>query len=416
MVGVDSSIITLVVSITLVILIMTIVLKLLKQPHVIAYIIAGIVLGPFGLQLVTDVNLISTLGSIGVIFLLFFIGMEVSIQRIISNWKIAIFGTFFQILFSILFTYLLSFWLDWGFNRILLIGFVISLSSTAVVLKILKDMNEIDTRAGQNVLTILLVQDVAVIFMLIAISFLGNNGDYDVNTIIKQIIGTLFFTGLVVFAVKKGNLVKIPFPKFIGDDKEMRLFIALTLCFGFAYISEYFHLSAALGAFIAGIMISVTKEGEWIEKKLSSFYVLLVAIFFVSVGMLIDVYFIWENILIVLGLIVGVFITNTLINSLILKALNNNWPESLYAGALLSAIGEFSFILGSVAYNGGIISEYGYKMTVSIIALSLLVAPLWIAFFKNIITVLEKDNPGEYLQKIKIPKIRKKKKKRDTVN
>lgn len=404
---VSNPIIPLIVIIILTILLVGIVLKLLKQPHVVAYIIAGIFLGPYGLGLVNDIELISLIGSIGIIILLFFIGMEVSIQKIISNWKIAIFGTFFQIVLSVFFTYLLSFWVDWSFNRILLIGFVISLSSSAVVLKILKDLKEIDTKVGQNVLSILLVQDVAVIPMLIIVSLLGQKSHFDFGLLGMQLVGTVIFLSIIVFALKKGDSLKLPLPEIIKNDGEMQLFLALILCFGFAFISDFFGLSAALGAFVAGILISLGKEEHWITNSLSSFYVLFVAIFFVSIGMLIDVAFIFNNFKTIFFLVIGVFFTNTVLNAVIIRLLNNSWIESFYAGALLSAIGEFSFLLGSIAFEANILTDYGYQLTISIIALTLLLSPLWISVFKHFLNVLEQANPGKYLQKIDVSKIRK---------
>jgi CPA2 family monovalent cation:H+ antiporter-2 len=369
-----------VMTISLSIILISLILKKIKQPLVVAYIIAGLVIGPYGFSLLTDINTINLLGNIGVIILLFFIGMEVNLKKLISNWKVAVIGTFFQIILSLLFVYLFSFWLDWGIERIIFLGFAISLSSTAVVLKILKEYNELDSKTGQNVLSILLVQDVAIVPMLIILSFLGGQ-DVSSSGIFLQIAGAILIISFVIWLIRK-ETIKLPFANIIKKDHELQVFWSLVLCFGFAFVTGLFGLSTALGAFIAGIVLSSAKETKWVIENLHSFYIILVALFFVSIGMLLDLHFILENYVEILMLVIGVFFTNTFINAIILRFLKNSWQDSLYGGALLSEMGEFSFVLGAVALNLGIITLFAYNMTISVIALSLLFSPLWIILFR----------------------------------
>ena len=155
------------------------------------------------------------------------------------------------------------------------------------------------------------------------------------------------------------------------------------LTFFFAMFSGFFGLSTALGAFIAGLTISNTNEHDWIRKNLHPFYVILVAVFFVSIGMLIDAAFIFKNLILILFLVITTILLKTIFNAVILKLLDNPWNESFYAGALLSQIGEFSFILGSIGLQLGIITTFGYQLTISVIALTLLVSPFWISMFKT---------------------------------
>ena len=143
-------------------LVIGIFLRHLKQPIVIGYIITGVVVGPYGLALVKDQDTISALGSIGVILLLFFVGIEFPISRIVDHWKIAIIGTLFQIILSLGMVFIFGSFFDWSRATIILIGFVISLSSTAVVLKILENMGILYTKLGRDTLSMLLMQDLAV--------------------------------------------------------------------------------------------------------------------------------------------------------------------------------------------------------------------------------------------------------------
>ncbi len=135
------------VGVIAVILALGLLFQLFRQPQLVAYIIAGIVIGPSGIGLVNDVQIIEHLGALGVTLLLFFIGMEVSPQQLARGWRVAVFGTLLQILISVVTVWLVGSALGWEISRIVLLGFVISLSSTAVVLKLLKDRNELDTKA-----------------------------------------------------------------------------------------------------------------------------------------------------------------------------------------------------------------------------------------------------------------------------
>ncbi|TQV75554.1 cation:proton antiporter [Aliikangiella marina] len=364
-------------------------LKVLKQPHVIAYLIAGIFIGPFGIELITDTEAITRFGAMGVVLLLFFVGMETDPKKLASNWRLAIIGTLVQIALSILFVYLLAFWFDWSIQRTILIGFVISLSSTAVVIKLLQDTGIIHTRAGQSALSIVLAQDLAIVPMLILLGLLGENSLEPIH-LIKQGVGSFVIVLLLMYVFKKPKL-ELPFSRWFKHDHELQLFAALVICFGLAFITAWFELSTALGAFIAGIIIGVAKETQWVQHALEPFKVLFLALFFVSVGMLLNIDFLLTNLVETLALVIAVILTNTFINALILKFAKFNWKDSLYTGVLLSQVGEFSFVLAAVGFQSSIINEYGYQLALCVISVSLLVSPAWIAFGRSVIGWNEKD-------------------------
>ena len=374
-------ILPIIVVFVLVILAVAFLMRFIRQPYVIAYLIAGVLLGPHGFGLFEDEELASQIGSVGVMLLLFFVGMEVSMPKLLANWRIALWGTLLQIVVSVLAVGLIGLFLDWPLQRITLLGFVISLSSTAVVFKMLQEWNEMDSRVGQNVIGILIAQDMAVISMLLCLGWMSGQGSGSGRLFI-QLIGAFFFTALIVWALRKGE-IKLPFRRWLREDHEAQVFVAMGLCFGLALISGLMGLSSALGAFVAGILVSATKETEWVHHSLDSFRVVFLALFFVSIGMLIDLDFIEQHWLLLLLLVLVTLLVNTFINALALKGLGENWNDSLYAGAMLSQIGEFSFVLGAVGYTSSIISEYGYKITIATIALSLLFSPVWIAYFKH---------------------------------
>jgi len=351
--------------------------KTIKQPSVVGYISAGVILGPFGLALLTDSSLISSLGETGIVLLMFFVGMEMCLSCLIAKWRVVIIGTILQIAASIAVVAVMGCYFDWTMNRIIFLGFVISLSSTAVVIKLLKDSNELDTDVGQSVVGVLLAQDIAVIVMILVLQLMGKP-EIQLSSILKQFTGFVFFSFLIFFMSRKKEKTDFSYGKVFFSDPEYQVFAAILICFGGATLFSFLELSSALGAFASGIFLGSLKNTEWVHHNLSPFRVVFISLFFVSVGMQIDIYFLKSNWMEVGALVAGVLITNTFINGLIFKFLGMNWKESFYAGALLSQIGEFSFVLAAIGYNSGFISEYGFKLAMCTIAVSLILTVVWV--------------------------------------
>lgn len=353
------------------------VLRLFKQPFIIAYILAGILLGQHGFQVLTDEAMISSLGEFGLILLLFFIGMEISLPDLVKNWKIALIGTPFQILFSIILVYFIGTYLGWPWTRIIVLGFIISLSSSAVVIKLLQDSGQLDSQIGKNVLNILLTQDVLIVPMLIATNYLGGNIP-SFNELVLQLTGGIAVILFMAWMLRKKE-VRFPYSQQIEQDHELQVFIAFFICFGFAVLTALFHLSAALGAFLAGILVHAARSTSWIHDSLHSFRVVFVAVFFLSIGMLIDLNFLMNNLGIIATILIVVYLSNHFINSLVLRMFKCNWKDSIYGGAMLAQVGELSFIIVAVAFHDKIISDFSYQLTLIVIALTLLISPFWIS-------------------------------------
>lgn len=373
----DESLISIFVFVMLGILVVTIVLKKLKQPYVVAYLLTGILLGLYGLRLIQDQENLARLGEIGVILLLFFAGMEVSPRKFAENWQVPTIGTMLQMLITSLIVSIIGVALGWSIAKILLFGAVISLSSTAVVLKLLNDSGSMKTRLGQNVLGILLIQDLAVVPMLILVRLIGGE-ELSISQIVTQILGGILIISIAaIMAVKKN--IKISFISVLGKDEEMRVFAALVICFGMAALTESLELSSALGAFVGGMIVSTLEETEWVGHSLSTVKTIFMALFFISVGMLIDLKLFWNHIFLFMALLLLIYSLNTTINALIFKALRQRTEEALIGGAMLSQIGEFSFVLISMGFASGILSLTIYHYCITLISLSLLFSPLWIS-------------------------------------
>lgn len=352
----------------------------LRMPHVIAYLVLGIFLGPAGIDLFGEEEAVARVGEFGVVLLLFFAGMEVDLDKLITGWRISVLGTLFQIGLSVLIVLGLGTWLDWPLARTILFGFILSLSSTAVVLSMLTASDEMATPAGGDTVGVLLVQDVAVVGMLIAIGFLGGEAPSSLDLGLQG-IGAVA-TMAVVVALARGLRIRLPLAGILRKDHELQVFAAFGLCFGMATLSAFLGLSSALGAFLAGLVVASAKETDWVHRVLDPFRVLLVAVFFVSVGMLIRPDVLAEHWKLVVGLVIGALVVNTLLNALILRGLGRGWQTSLYVGALLSMIGEFSFVLAAVGRHAGIISEQTNQLAIGVIAGTLLLGPAWIAIWR----------------------------------
>lgn len=370
----------------LIILIIGLASRVLKQPHVVGYLLAGIILGPHGLEMIENQEMIARLGEFGVIFLLFFVGMEANPAKLIANWRVTVVGTLVQTLLSVGVIWLVGQALGWSMARIVLLGFVITLSSTAVVLNYLADSGQLHTKIGRDALGVLLAQDLALFPMLIIIGVLGG-GAPDPHTITLQLIGTVFIGGLLVWMIK-GKYVRLPLGNRLRKDHELQVFAAVLGCLGLALITGLFHLSTALGAFVAGMLVGVARETNWVHHRLEPFRVVFVALFFVSIGMMVDLNFIAANLGLIGGLLLAALLINNTLNALMFRGLGDTWRHAIFAGAVLAQIGEFSFVLAAVGQRTQLITEYAYQVTVSVIALSLLVSPAWMSM---VLAILRRD-------------------------
>ncbi len=378
---IHQSVISLVI-VGFIIMLLGFLLKKIKQPVIVAYILAGILVGPSGFGIIKDQSVIEILGELGLILLLFFIGMEISLPNMLKMWKTALFGVFFQVIASILIITTIGLYFGWDWNRIIILGFILSLSSSAVVIKIMDEKNELETSIGQNVLSILLMQDMVIVPMLLITDFLGGEMPTIGKTIL-QITGGIIILFLFLYIIKN-KTIRLPFAKKIEADHEVQVFVAVLFSFGFAIITSLIGLSAALGAFFAGIVVHAADSTEWVHNSLHSFRVAFVSMFFVSIGMLINLRFLIDNYQIVLFLLISVYITNHLINTIILHYFCRNWPNSIYGGAMLAQVGELGFVILGAAYYNNSITGFTHQLVIITISLTLLISPLWIAVTERV--------------------------------
>ncbi|NWF37054.1 cation:proton antiporter [Mariprofundus sp. KV] len=352
----------------------------LKLPIVVAYILTGIVIGPSGFAVIEDHDLVTRIGEIGVIMLLFFVGMEVSIPRLMQGWKVAFVGTNIQIIISVAACVGLALLVDMTWQQGVLYGFIISLSSTAVVLRMLQDSGELELPMGQSALGVLLVQDMAIIPMMIILSMLGSGEHISVSGIALQVAGGIAIL-LFVFWLMRSKRFHIP-AALLGSY-EHRMMLGLLLCLGSASLTGWLGLSPALGAFLAGVLLASSDQSKWVHEHLGPVQVIFMAMFFLSVGMLVELDYLFAHLEVVLAVTLLVFLFNSGSNVFVMRALGEQWESALVTAGLLSQIGEFSFLLAAVGLHVALIDEALHSMTVLVIALTLMLSPLWHSLIKR---------------------------------
>ena len=237
-----------------------------RQPAVIGYIFAGVLLGPSGLAFVENRDQISVLAELGVLMLLFLIGMELSLRGFAKVWRVAMMTTALQIAISVGIVLLLAQLFAWPLALTLLIGFAVSLSSTAVAIKILEDINELRTDAGRTAVGVLIAQDLAVVPMLLIIDGLAENGAIDLLTAAKIFIAVAFLALLIRFLSGRRR-IRLPFSRAIGGNADLTPLTALAYCFAAAAASGFMGLSPAYGAFLAGLLIGNSTERAAVPQR-----------------------------------------------------------------------------------------------------------------------------------------------------
>ena len=356
-----------------------------KQPAIIGYIVAGVILGPSGFQIIEETEAAKTLAELGVLLLLFLIGMELSLRAFKTVYKLASVIVLVQVVFSILVTSIIGIVMSWDWQQGILLGFVLAVSSTAVTVKVLADRGELRTHFGRITVGILIAQDLAVVAMLLVIEALNPNKQFDL-WIIPKTIGAIIFVIAIVRFLSKRERIRLPLAlrQAFGADREVVPIAALAFCGVCATTSGLIGLSTAFGSFLAGLIVGNSSERQIVLRSTRPIQSVLLVVFFLSVGLLIDVGFFFEN----LGTLIVVFILATiakgLINIIAVRIAGQPWEQSVLVGVTLGQIGEFAFVIASVGFTVNAIDSEGYKIAVAVIALSLMLGPAWVVLERRL--------------------------------
>ncbi len=358
------------------------ILRRFGQPVIIGYIIVGMILGPSVLGFVSNDHDMKFLSELGILLLLFVIGLEMDAHRFLDGFRLSVNTALLQIGGGLAAMAALGLLFGWSLNLIIILGFAVSLSSTAVALKLLEDMGENETMLGKTTMGILVAQDLAVIPMLLVISALDDAAGGFVVELedAARIVGGLAFMVVVIYALGgrdmgpfKFSRMKIPsFP-----DAGQTVLVALTICFTAAALTGAVGLSASYGAFLAGLAIGSTHNHQRYHEDIRPIFELLLMIFFLSVGIMLDMKFIIENALPLLAVLFVLLFLKTYFNITVLRLLGLSRRHAVMVGATLGQVGEFSFVLAALGLSMAAIEPEAYKFVVAIIVLSLVMTPAW---------------------------------------
>jgi len=350
----------------------------LHIPTIVGFLLTGVVAGPYGLSLIKGLHEVEILAEIGVLFLLFTIGIEFSLKHLIKIKKSVLLGGSLQVGLTILATYFVARELGRPIETAIFWGFLVALSSTAIVLKIFQERGEIDSPHGKTALSILIFQDIIIVPMMLFTPILAGKSE---NVTVSILLLLLKVVGIILLVWICSKWIVPYLMNQIVKTRLRELFIItiFVLCFGVVWVTASLGLSLALGAFLAGLIISESEYSHHVLGNIIPFKDVFTSFFFVSIGMLLDFKFLFQNIWFVLLLVLIVMAGKAIIAGLVTLVLRYPIRTAILAGLGLGQIGEFSFILSRNGLEYGFLSGSNYQLFLAVSIITMAFTPFLIA-------------------------------------
>jgi CPA2 family monovalent cation:H+ antiporter-2 len=368
----------------------------LKVSPVLGFLVMGALLGPYGLgQLaehsriidwltVTGEKRIAFIGDLGVVFLLFFIGLELSLRRFVTMRRLVFGLGGLQVVLTAVAIGFGARWLGQPRPSALIIGFCLALSSTAIVMELLSGQRRMTRTTGRTSFAILLAQDLAVVPLLFLIGALGGREEGSVaEGLAVALVEAVIAVGIIVLV---GRVVLKPLLRLAAGTDNPEFFMAATLLIsvGSGVIASLAGLSMALGAFIAGLLLAETEYRRAVEAMIDPFRGLLLGVFFFSVGMHIDLAFIWQQPLLVAAAFLGMIVAKTVLLVPLCRLFGVPWAASIETGLLLAPGGEFAFIGIGFAAQVGLVTDKVATGVLAVVSLTMATLPLIALFARRV--------------------------------
>lgn len=360
-------------------------LERLRQPALVGYIIVGAIIGPGLLGLQGDDHTVQWLAELAIVLLMFMLGIELDVGKFRSAVKTALLTAGLQVFFGVGSMIALSIFLGWALPTAILFGFVIALSSTAVAMTMLRDLKEEDHEIGRLATAVLIAQDILVVPMLLVVSAMSGGG-LTIDDLFELAVA-LSVIGLSVYGIFE--LTRRPYliaklEMLLTKGASQPVVAAMAICFAAAAISGSLGLSTAYGAFAIGLLIgNVGTVGASYRTAVHSIHELLMMIFFLSIGLMLDVRFVLDNLFQILTLLSITVFLKTVMNVFVLRILKTPPKDAYPLGAVLGQVGEFSFVLIALGLSNGFVNRETYQIALAVIALSLIISPLWLSLSRN---------------------------------
>lgn len=371
--------------------VVTVIFKLLKQPLVLGYLVAGFLVGPHLhiFPTVADMADVEAWSEIGIIFMMFGVGLEFSFKKLMSVGSKAFITAFVGIIGMIGVGALLGFVMGWGVMESIFLGGMLSMSSTAIIVKAFEDMNLKGESFASLTTVVLIIQDIVAVVMMVLISTVAaSKNSMPGKEMLMSIVKLVFF--LILWFVVGIYLIPTllrKFKKYIND--ENLLIISIGLCFAMVIIANNVGFSSALGAFVIGSILAETDENERIEHLTESIKNLFSAIFFVSVGMMIDPQILTQYWKLILALVIITLVVKSFVCSASAVIAGANLEDSIKSGFTLSQIGEFAFIIASVAVAQRVMPSYIYPVIIASSVITTFTTPYWIKLATPVYNLLD---------------------------
>ncbi|QLH06813.1 cation:proton antiporter [Nitrosopumilus ureiphilus] len=351
------------------------IMKKIKFPTIIGFILIGMIAGPYGLGIVDDVELINLLAELGIIILLFVVGLEFSLQKLRKAGMKAITVGMTELSIMFFLAYIGAFSFGWSHLEALYLAGILSISSTAISLRIMRDLKLVKTKEFDTIITILIVEDLAAVLLLVILGNASDGAQLDFTG-----VGILILQSLTFFVIALALGIKL-IPKLLEkihrlDIPEGPFITALALGFGLAVLAHFLGQSSAIGAFIMGMIIASSKHSESITKKVLPLRDFFGVIFFVSIGMLVNIMTIPDVALISIPIIILAVIGKFIGNFFGASIGGHGMISSSTIGSVMVPRGEFSFIMAKQAVDSGSVRDSLYPVTMLVTLATMFCMPL----------------------------------------
>ncbi|HOO99304.1 MAG TPA: cation:proton antiporter [Bacteroidales bacterium] len=358
-----------------------------KIPTIAGYLVTGIIAGPYLLSLVNDAHNIELLAEVGVIFLLFTIGMEFSLKHLLRIRRIVFLGGFLQVTITAAAFYGASrlFNLEW--KAALLFGFLMALSSSALVLKLLQERSEVTSNYGRTILGVLIFQDLLLAPLLLFTGMLAESSSNITRELLILSVKVIVILG-VVYAGNKWLLPKLLRVLAMTKNQELFMISIFLICFAIALGTAKLGMSLAFGAFLAGLMIS---ESEYSHNVFGNFFTIkdvFASFFFVSIGMLFDISFVGDNWQLVLLCVILVIVIKAIIAGGTGFILGHTLKGTILIGLALSQVGEFSFILARIGFDKQLLPDFYYHLFLVVAVITMSLTPFMMLFSPRLVRII----------------------------
>jgi CPA2 family monovalent cation:H+ antiporter-2 len=346
----------------------------LRIAPIVGYLIAGVLLGPSVLGAAKDVASIEVLAEVGIILLLFLIGVEFSLNELLKmNRKMFLVG-FLQIFLTTAFVLLIGICHGASVSQGVFVGLLVAMSSTVIVMKVLSDRGEIDSPQGRLTTAILIFQDLSVVVIVLLMPVLGGKSDFSALEVVLNVF--LVFVFMVIVIVTSRSLVPFILNRVVQThSRELFLLSIVVICFGTAYLTSIVGLSLALGAFLAGLIISESEYGHQAFSEILPLKDIFSILFFVSIGMLLDFGSVLRDPWIILIGVAGILVIKFAVGTVVPVVIGYPVRIGVLVGVALAQIGEFSFILSKEGLNYGLISGDDYQVFLASAIITMVFTP-----------------------------------------